>query len=69
MGKMLDYGVGHFAIFPPCIGEGHDDYWLYIAKDCPPDIRERLEHDWPIAKKETEDRHVNGIWDSSKDYF
>jgi len=68
MSKMLDYGLGHFAIFPPGF-KGHDEPWIYIKDDCPPDIREKLERDWPIAKKETEDRHANGIWDSAKDYF
>lgn len=68
MSKILDYGRGYFCVFPAGLG-GHDEPWIYILKDCPPEIRERLEKDWEIAKKETEERHQNGIWDSSKDYF
>ena len=68
MAKKIDYGLGYFAIFPPGF-MGHDEPWLFISKDCPPDIRGRLEKDWPIAKKETEERRSKGLWDSSIDYF
>ena len=68
MAKPLDYGLGFFAIFPPGL-DGHTEPWLYISEDCPAEIRTRLEADWPAVKKETENRHTQGIWDSSKDYF
>ena len=68
MAKLLDYGLGYFVVFPAGIA-GHNEPWLYISEGCPADIRARLEKDWPIAKKETEDRHAQGIWDSAKDYF
>lgn len=58
--KELDYALGYFTVF------SKDNF--YICPDCPPEIRKRLEEDWPRIKRETEERQKNGDFYGS-DYF
>ncbi|MDO4198155.1 MAG: hypothetical protein Q4D13_04090 [Erysipelotrichaceae bacterium] len=68
--KELDFALGYFTVFPGDLknSSSSKEPFLYIREDCPEDIRERLLVEWERVKKETNERHKQGIY-SSKDYF
>lgn len=69
--KELEFAHGYFAVFPCDFknpnADSHEPF-LFIKKDCPPDVKERLLEEWPKVKKATKERHANGEY-SSLDYF
>ena len=74
MSKELDFASGYFTVFPGGFVHTRNPEWpekepyLFIGKDCPPDIRERLLEEWPKVKAATKKRHEKGLY-TSKDYF
>ena len=58
--RPLEYANGYFMVI--------NKDMVLISETCPPDIRKRLEEDWPKVKAETEERHRAGFF-SSLDYF
>lgn len=68
--KEMDYALGYFSVLPCDFKnpENKEVPFLYIHKDCPPDLKERILSDWPRIKRETIKRHEQGLF-SSQDYF
>ena len=69
--ERLEFAKKYYAVFPCNFRNPNapkDEPYLYISKDCPEDIKERLLVEWEKIKAETTKRHEEGIF-SSNDYF
>ena len=64
--------VVHFlqssALYPLYVSLTEKEPFLFIAEDCPPDIKKRLLEEWSKVKAATKKRNEEGLY-TSKDYF